>query len=765
MPSPPPCCISRAPRSWSSHDLLKLMAFSLIVPSSAAANPNAEPKPQNDDEPYVDRLIEGGNLTPLATEGKAKGSNSKGPVRSLDVEIGGSIISPQSTISGIDSSALDTPQREVGISVSGRYQTQNFGLLGIDAQVRRGSGTGALGLTRDSGWSGSGSLTSRDLPIGNGWAVDGTLGTAPTPTIPLLRRQARFYLPSMPVLGGSVTFNRYRKYSSATTFTDLEPVASFSIAAGEPGLLGGLRLSDFTGLSGTAVSAGGQINLASGWSSGVQAIAVSNSRDPYAAILGASASGSVASRITAQGALGTVSYVHDGLRVQANAIWSQREGESGSLQPNANGSAGGAWLDASLRAGRSHHSAGLYYFGPKLAWGTSALINNAYGGYYRFTKSSQRWRWSFSVDAIDSVNGQSSSGVIVNADARRKVGFETSVGINSTLRISNGERATQILGFVDFPSGFGSARTELGWSHDPFSDIFRVGINQNWNLPVWLPSGSRLSTQASFEHRRQSSASPYALNGTLAEKANSFGLALSAGATPINGLSFDATLAYNSNGSSSRTEVYGPIDTTGGAFSSEQGRAFSASVVATARLSSRWSLSASYTDTTSRITSLFGLSSPASGAATLLPINPADPRRSSFHLRAAYLTLRFSVSAGRPSSGLGVRQFPIGGTGNVEGRVFLDANDNRKREPAEKGVSGIVVILDGMQAVRTDQAGYYRFEGVADGPHRITLNADMLPLPWVIEADDKRQTGEPFAKAVDVGVRSTTVLDIAASQE
>ncbi|MFM6932204.1 MAG: hypothetical protein ACKOUT_08175 [Novosphingobium sp.] len=742
------------------------MAFSLILPSAAAANPSADNKALDDKEPYVDRLIDGGNLVPLATQGNAKGSNSKGPVRSLDIEIGGSIIAPRSTIAGIDSSALDTKQREAGISVAGRYQTVNFGLLGVDAQLRRGSGTGTLGPVRNSDWSGSANLTSRDLPIGHGWAVDTTVGTASTPTIALLHRQARFYLPSMPVLGGSVIFNRYRKFSAASTFTDLEPVASFSIAAGEPGLLGGLRLSDFTGLSGTAVSAGGQINLASGWSSGIQAIAVRNSRDPYAAILGASTAGSADSRITAQGALGTISYVHDGLSMQANAIWShRRENGSVSAQPDATGSAGGAWVDASLHSGRSHHSAGFYYFGPKLAWGTSALINNAYGGYYRFTKSSQRWRWSFSVDAIDSVNGQRSSGIIVNADVRRKVGFETSVGVNSTMRISNGQRSTQLLGFVDFPSGLGSARTELGWSQDPFSDIFRVGINQNWELPVWLPSGSRLSTQASFEHRRQSSTSPYVVNGTLAEKANSFGLALSAGATPINGLSFDATLAYNSNGSSARAEVYGPIDTTGGVFSSEQGRAFSASIVATARLSSRWSLTASYTDTTSRITSLFGLPSPASGSAALLPLNSADPRRSSFHLRAAYLTLRFSISAGRPTSGLGVRQFPIGGAGNLEGRVFLDANDNRRREPAEKGVGGIVVILDGMQAVRTDPAGYYRFDGVSDGPHRITLNADMLPLPWIIEADDKRRTGEPFAKVVAVGVRSTTVLDIAAGQE
>jgi hypothetical protein len=75
------------------------------------------------------------------------------------------------------------------------------------------------------------------------------------------------------------------------------------------------------------------------------------------------------------------------------------------------------------------------------------------------------------------------------------------------------------------------------------------------------------------------------------------------------------------------------------------------------------------------------------------------------------------------------------------------------------------VILDGIQAVRTDQSGYYRFGGVSDGQHRITLNADMLPLPWVIEPSDRRRTGEPYVATIEVGVRSTTTLDIAASRE
>ncbi|HOB14356.1 MAG TPA: hypothetical protein PKN09_08945 [Novosphingobium sp.] len=759
----------RKSRLLNTKDSLILLALGILLPSPAMAATADEARPQGSDEPYVDRLIDGGNLVPLTVAGEEQTGNSKGNVRSLVVELGGSVISPKSRITGIDTSALDRAQREGSISVSGRYQTDNFGLVGLDAQLRRGSNSGPFSISSKDTWNGSITLTSRDLPLGNGWLADSAAGMTTTPTIALVRRQTRFYLPSTPILGGSATFKHYRRLSSSQAASEPEPIASFNLSIGEPGLLGGLRLSNFARLSGLAVSGGGQTDLGPGWAAGIQTIAVKDTLDPYAVILQTTPGSSGLSRVSSQGALGTIAYSNAGVRVQANAIWSHRSGASSSSDLfGGDGAAGGGWVDASYRSGKTLHSGGLYYFGPGLSWGTSALINNAYGGYYRFSTSSQRWRWTVNLDAVNSVDGRGSSGVIANADVRRKLNFSTSIGLNSTVRVANGQTATQILGFVDFTTKLGSSRAEAGWSHDPSSDLWRAGFNQNWALPVWLPSGSRLSTQVAYEHRRQYSNSPSLLDGSLIAKANSFGAAISAGATPFSGISFDATAAYNSNGSSSPTGIYGPIDATGGALSnlsSEQGRAFSASIVATVRLSSNWSLSASYTDTTSRLASLFGLANPNVSHLGPSPSELADVRRSSYHLRAGYLTLRYSTSAGRPRGSLGLRQFPVGGTGNLEGRIYLDANDSGVREPAESGVGGIIVILDGIQAVRSDQSGYYRFEGVSDGQHHITLNADMLPLPWVIEPGDKRRTGEPYVATIEVGVRSTTTLDIAASRE
>lgn len=748
---------------------LALLSLGLSLPGSARADATDAPQASSSPTPYVDRLIEDGKLEPLTSVSDEKATNTKGNVRSLIVELGGSVISPKSSVTGIDTSALDHVQREAGISISGRYQTDNFGLLGLDAQLRRGSNSGAFGNTSADSWNGSATLTSNNLPLGDGWLVDSALGTTSTPTIALVRQQTRFYLPASPILGGAVVFNGYRKTAPSQTNGEAKSFATLNLSVGEPGLLGGLRLSDFTGLSGLAISSGGQIDLSSRWSAGVQAIAVRDTVDPYAVILQSTPSSSSKARVSSQGALGTIAFSDNGFKIQANAIWTHRSGQSIVSDPlGAQGAAGGGWIDASFRSGRTYQSGGLYYFGPGLSWGTSALINNAYGGYYRLSTSSQRWRWTLNLDAADSVDGSSASGVVVNADVRRKLNFTTSVGVNSTLRIANGQTSTQLLGYVEFPTHLGSSRAEAGWSHDPFSNIYRIDFNQNWSLPAWMPSGSRLSTQASYQRMQQSSNSPYLLDGSSAQRSNSFGVAVSAGATPFSGVNFDATIAYNSNGNSSATSVYGPVDSTGGALgilSSQQGQAFSATIVANVRLSSRWSLTASYTDTTSSLTSTYGLASINSSPLGLTPAQAIAAQRSSYHLRAGYLTLRYSASAGRPRGMLGLREYPVGGTGVLEGRVYLDTNSNHNREPSEKGVPGIVVILDGIQAVRTDQAGYYRFDAVSDGPHRVTLNADALPLPWVIEADDKRQTGAPYVAAVNVGVRSTTILDIAAQKE
>jgi hypothetical protein len=146
-------------------------------------------------------------------------------------------------------------------------------------------------------------------------------------------------------------------------------------------------------------------------------------------------------------------------------------------------------------------------------------------------------------------------------------------------------------------------------------------------------------------------------------------------------------------------------------------------------------LTASFTDTRSSLLSrngLLGQPGVAAGVHTRRDRpHPAQhvPPSGGHHLAAARLFRRPRARRARSP------EYPVGGTGALRGRVFLDANGNGVRDPDERGVPDIIVILDGLQATRTDEAGRYRFDGVIDGRHSITVNADALPLPWSIVSD------------------------------
>lgn len=740
---------------------LGLVAILLTVSFGANASDMGVSTPEP--APYVDRLIDDGKLAPIVATELDAAPNRQGNPRSLIVEIGGSIVAPKTKIVGIAAPGLDQTQREAGILLSGRYQTDNFGQIGIDAQLQRGTGSGLLAQPAAGKWLGAASVSTRDLPLGRGWLADVSVGSVATPAIDLARRQARFYLPQSPVLGVSAVLERFPAASSPSALIDPQPVTSFNFAVGEPGLLGGMRLAQFRGLSGLAASAGGQFVVSPGLTTGIQALAATNTRDPYNAIFEGVAPASSAP-VTATALMGSVAYRNGRLRLQANAIVSDRSSAADTATARA---ASGGWIDVGYRVGRSSHSGGLYYFEPGLSWGASAVMNNVYGAYYRVAGSSQRWRWTVSLDGVHSLDGRSASGMIVNTDVRRAVGFETTLGINSTFRIANGERSSQVLGFLELAGRLGSTRTEIGWAGDPRSNHYRLAVNQNWDMPDWMPSGSRLSTQLSYDHRRMQDSSAAGLVQRSLQKYDGFSAALSAGSAPTSDISFDATLAYSSNANAGNV-TYGPVDAPAGPLgvvASEQGRAFSASLSASVRLSTSWTLSASYIDTSSSLTSNYGLQSAFTSPLGVTADQAADLRRSTYRLRAGYLTLRRAVSAGTPRSSLGARSYSVGGTGALEGRVFLDGNSNGQREPLEQGVPGILVILDASQAVRTDESGYFRFESIADGRHRITVNADALPLPWVIENPDRRGSAEPFSADVGIRVRRTTVLEIAATRD
>jgi hypothetical protein len=743
--------------------------------SLAQAEGPAPPAAAGPPAPYVDRLIGNGDLAPLPVEQDETAVTTSGHARSLTVEGSLSQISPSSR-TGTGGFHKDQPQSEAGIAISGHYATDNYGTLGIDLGLRRGSTfSGLVGTNRHSGPGVSGTLSDHDLPLDRGWMADAALGVFPAPLIPLARTQPRFFLPSAPLLGATITLADL----GPAIHSAADSVPTVNLAVGEPGVLNGLHLTDFNGLGGLEITGGGQIPISDRMSVGIQAIDVIHAVDPYAIDPLAATSDTLPTpKASGRSVLLTGAYNGDAIALDANILWSGVHGVDAVPGPTSasdpwaprDGSDFGAWIDASYRSGRAFHSAGVYYLRPDLAWGTAPILNDAYGAYYRFNLANQRWRWLVNVDASHSIDRLSESGAIANADARRQISLKTAIGVNGSVRVANGAAAGQILAYTELQSRLGSSRGEIGWTRDDGSHLYHVSVTQNWSLPSWAPSGSRLSTQVSYDRSGILPGGRDRIGPSDSGHSGSFGIAVSAAADVYAGISVDATIAYNSSSDTSLSALDQAASLGGWSSSSAtlQGQAVSATVSVNARLSQHWMLTGSFTDAQTSLYSRYGLTQAITSPLGLTPAQIEEDEHSRFRLLTGYIALRYAISAGHDSGAIGRHEFAGGGSGTLKGHVFFDANGNGRQDPAEAGVSGIIVYLDGILATRTDASGYYRFDTVADGHHRVTVSADMLPLPWMIRGsiatNGQRIENSDYMADVEVALRSTTVLDIPAER-
>jgi hypothetical protein len=274
------------------------------------------------------------------------------------------------------------------------------------------------------------------------------------------------------------------------------------------------------------------------------------------------------------------------------------------------------------------------------------------------------------------------------------------VGGNAGYLSSSGQTAWQASVFTDLVWSQGASRLQASAAHNnniPASDAQQVTLDHTWNMPA----GTRLST--SLTATRDSTAS--STNGDVTVPAVSFrryAVGVLGGGDITNNLSIDANLQYNvlTRGASA-TGVYGNLNLNW-------------------RLSSDWSVIGTYYDNRDNTAQLFVID-------PLIPVvNPLPTLRS----RAVFFMLRYETRAGAPVAGLGAKPgAPLGG---IAGTLFLDLNDNGKRDPGEPGVPNVTVLLDGRYSVRTDEAGRFEFPFVGVGAHKITVVPDNLPLPWTV---------------------------------
>ncbi len=537
-------------------------------------------------------------------------------------------------------------------------------------------------------------LVQRDFAFDNHWRVNNALGVVTTLGIDLTRTQYRFYLPTSAALG-------------ATTEWIRDADVQLQASVGQPGNFDGFRLSGFESLQGTYSAAGVQWAFAPQWQAGAQYVGARGVESPYAV----NGNG----KVDSQAAFASVAWTGTATRLQGNVLASDASTEGQSVRAN------GIWLDGrTLWAGVTHNY-GIFRLEPGLTWGYQPVNNDVEGAYYRFAYSSLRWQLDGGVDYANSVSGRGTSGTYLTINGRYQWNTRIGLGGNAGYLSNGGQRAAQATAFGDLVWSQGVSRLQLSVltnNNTPSNDAQQVSLDHTWNMPA----GSRLSTTI---NATRDVTGAYTAGDTAYPRSTlrRVGIGVLGGGDITNSLSLDANLQYNLltlNGSASG--VYGNVNLNW-------------------RLSPQWSIVGTYYDNTDNTAQLFVLD-------PLIPVvNPVPTQRS----RAVLLSIRYEDRAGSSVVPIGGRAGSPAGT--IAGTLFLDLNDNGRRDPGEPGAANVTILLNGRFPTRTDEAGRFEFPFVAAGAQVVSVIPDNLPLPWAVAT--------PRLTA-DVAARATTTLDIPA---
>ena len=537
-------------------------------------------------------------------------------------------------------------------------------------------------------------LVQRDFAFDSRWRANNSLGVVTTLGIDLTRTQYRFYLPTFAALGGATEWIRD---------ADLQLQAS----VGEPGNFDGFRLSGFQSLHGTLSTVGAQWAFAPQWQAGAQYVDTRGVDSPYAV----NGNGQVDSRA----GYASLAWIGVSTRLQANVLASDASTDGLSVRAN------GIWLDGRTVWAGLTHNYGVFRLEPGLAWGYQPINNDIEGAYYRFAYSSLRWQMDGGIDLVDSVSGRGTNGTYLTLNGRYQLNTRMGLGGNGGYLKNGSQYAAQASVYGDLVWSQGVSRLQfsvLTNNNTPSNDAQQISLDHTWNMPA----GTRLST--TINATRDATGSYASGDATVpGSTLRRVGVGLLGGGDITNNVSLDANLQYNLltlNGSASG--VYGNVNLNW-------------------RLSPQWSIIGTYYDNTDNTAQLFVLD-------PLIPVvNPLPTQRS----RAVLLSIRYEDRAGSSVVPIGGRAGSPAGT--IAGTLFLDLNDNGRRDPGEPGAPNVTVLLNGRFPTRTDESGRFEFPFVAAGAQTISVIPDNLPLPWAI--------GSPRF-TVDVSARSTATLDIAA---
>lgn len=471
--------------------------------------------------------------------------------------------------------------------------------------------------------------------------------------------------------------------------------ATYQAAFGQPGIFSGARVAGFESRPGHVAQLGASRRIGERGSMALSALDARIEPEPDDRI----PPGFLNPRSTAL--FGATAWEGERDRIQFNALASRTPA----------GSAAGAWFDASSTRGRYAHHYGAFYLQPELAWGLAPINNDLAGGYYRLGYQYGRLDWGLGADVVRSLSGQGLDGVFATGHLRYQTSNNLGYGGSASLRTGTGRAASALSGFVDRRFRLGQSRLQLDLADD---------------------GGGLRDQQLSLDHA-------FDLKGS-----NRLAVNLAVAQTQGSGSPTTrqvALLVYGSRDLSSTLAVDGNVRLVRGGDSGFRGSDVNLGLHY--RPNQRWSVSANYYRSQGTQRTPFVLD----------PLVP-DPGRFDLPQSSGLnVSVRYAWSGGSAPFVLGGA--PGSASGSLSGSLFLDENENGRRDANELPAANVTVLLDGRFSVRTDSQGRYVFERVSAGAHRVTLVPDNLPLPW------------SFAKRehdVRVGTRASQVLDVGATR-
>jgi hypothetical protein len=617
--------------------------------------------------PYQDRVIDPESLAKLPLD-EFDEFDSNGLPRSWRVE---AILS--------DTRYGDQHYSESGLVFDGLWDTARLGSWSLDAAWFHSS-QDRDGDSRDLGLL---TLWQRGLAFDGGWIANNGFGVLNTGLPQLLATPYRFFLPSVPFAGLATEWRRGE---------DLQLMASY----GRGGVFTGTRVVGFDQADAQVGGAAAQWQWAPGWTSAVAMLSTDGRIVPDAGGGNTFDEGATDAVLAATGWRGT-----------AHGVTLFAQTSRGAL-----GDANGAWLDAWSHAGRYQFNYGLFRLEPTLAWGATAIANDASGGYLHVRYQHARWQWNANIDAIRSISGTSFDGHYATFFARYQARAHLSYGGSINVRDGDGgsDIATRL--FVDRRGGLGLSRWQLDYS-------LNAGHGRDWQVSLdqelLLRQGKRLSLTAAYGSLSYGDEPP----------ADTWSLAAYGGLELGQRLTLDGNIRY---AYSTGTDAYRTTDIN---------------VSLNWRLSTRWWLATTLYQNDGRRRSPFVLD----------PLAPPDQFMDLPRSRSLYVSLRYERQAGSAPNIIG------GGSGSaagsVSGSVFLDENGDGVRAASEQPAANLTVLLDGRYAVRTDSQGRFAFERVSAGTHELVVQADNLPLPWFLADED-------MTRRVLVEVRDDSHVEIGA---